>query len=232
MTAASTSAPETVTVNKSDLSKLVAALKQREAEIEGLKSTNATLMSNLQHGKAAERLKPPSRIHSTRQEFYIGDMHGYINFGEYPDGGLAEVFISPGKEGSLVWGLANGLGKLLSIAIQHGVPLTAIINAFQELEFEPSGPVRGVDGVKGAFSLLDLLAKILRKDYLSTKKKIVDKSAEAFARVEETIDSSAPAGEQYEQCPECKAMALREKAVGCNAKCLACGYLEPRGCGE
>ncbi len=52
-----------------------------------------------------------------------------ITVGHYPDGSVGEVFISGAKAGSEVDAVARDGAVLLSLALQHGVPLETIRHA-------------------------------------------------------------------------------------------------------
>jgi hypothetical protein len=89
----------------------------------------------------------------------------YIRTGEYLDGSLGEVFISPDKEGSFMRGVLDGFALLLSIALQYGVPLDVIVEKFLHARFEPSGMTN--DGaVPIATSFFDLMFRKLALQYL------------------------------------------------------------------
>lgn len=53
----------------------------------------------------------------------------HITCGYYPDGHLGEVFISTNKIGSAADAIARDGAILLSLALQHGVPLETIKHA-------------------------------------------------------------------------------------------------------
>jgi ribonucleoside-diphosphate reductase alpha chain len=92
----------------------------------------------------------------------------YIRTGEYQDGELGEVFISPDKEGSFIQGVLDGFALLLSIALQYGVPLEKIIEKFMNIRFEPSG-MTSDRAVPMATSFFDLMFKKLALRYLDSK---------------------------------------------------------------
>lgn len=49
-----------------------------------------------------------------------------ITLGYYDDGRLGEVFINGGKSGEMVEAIARDAAVLLSMAMQHGVPIDAL----------------------------------------------------------------------------------------------------------
>lgn len=90
---------------------------------------------------------------------------GYVNTGEYPDGSLGEVFISLDKEGSFARGVLDGFSLLLSIALQHGIPLEDIVEKYLYMRFEPSGFTND-KSIPMASSFLDLVFRKLALRYL------------------------------------------------------------------
>lgn len=89
----------------------------------------------------------------------------YVNTGEYPDGSLGEVFMSLDKEGSFARGVLDGFSLLLSIALQHGIPLENIVQKYMHMRFEPSGFTNDPT-VPMAASFFDLVFRKLALRYL------------------------------------------------------------------
>ncbi|MFI3243567.1 MAG: adenosylcobalamin-dependent ribonucleoside-diphosphate reductase [Akkermansia sp.] len=98
-----------------------------------------------------------------------GQLAGYLTVGVYPDGTCGEVFGRLGQVGSFASGMFEAYCKLLSSALQFGVPLREVINGFRSYSFEPSGFCRvgddDEDGVcseiRSCSSVVDLISKIL-----------------------------------------------------------------------
>src|SRR5215510_13271105 len=77
------------------------------------------------------RQRLPNRRGSTTLRVDYADMTGfrlkaYATYSRDPSGRIAEVFISAGKPGSSSEATLRDDGLLLSLAIQHGVPLKSI----------------------------------------------------------------------------------------------------------
>ena len=89
----------------------------------------------------------------------------YLSTGEYPDGRLGEVFLRPDKEGSFLRGTLDGFALLLSIALQHGIPLETIARKFMHDRFEPSGFTND-KSVPMANSFFDFMFRKLALRYL------------------------------------------------------------------
>jgi ribonucleoside-diphosphate reductase alpha chain len=85
--------------------------------------------------------------------------------GEYADGSLGEVFIDMHKTGAAFHSLMNCFAILVSLCLQHGVPLSLLVKRFAGLSFEPQGPVTGHDGITEARSVIDFVFQVLARDY-------------------------------------------------------------------
>jgi ribonucleoside-diphosphate reductase alpha chain len=99
------------------------------------------------------------------QEPGRSDLRVYVTVGLYPDGKPGEVFIKADKVGTLVSGSLDALAITMSLALQYGVPLEAIVNKFTNMRFEPSGPTG--DPVRPiATSILDYIARWMADRFL------------------------------------------------------------------
>ena len=87
----------------------------------------------------AHRRKLPSERQSITHKFSIGGHEGYITVGMYEDGEPGEIFIKMAKEGSTLSGFMDGFALSVSIGLQYGVPLKALVDKFINTRFEPSG---------------------------------------------------------------------------------------------
>ena len=143
-------------------------------------------MSNNNGRKVPKRYRLPDERLGKTWKLKIGDLNGaqlgeatmgpkggyfvksYLSTGEFEDGGLGEVFISPDKEGSFVTGTLDGFALLLSIALQHGILLEDIAAKFLHIRFEPSGFTND-DAVPMASSFFDLMFRKLCLRYLDAE---------------------------------------------------------------
>jgi hypothetical protein len=73
---------------------------------------------------ARERL--PNRSHCVSFEFSHGGLLFTLCAGSYPDGRVAEIFLSSHKPGSLIEAIARDAAVTVSIALQFGVPIETI----------------------------------------------------------------------------------------------------------
>lgn len=94
----------------------------------------------------------------------------YILAQENPDTTLAELEIVMGKEGSSFRTLMDCFAKAISLGLSRGIPLTKYIDAFKNTAFAPCGFVEGYPAIKKALSPLDLLARVLEKEYAHREK--------------------------------------------------------------
>ena len=107
---------------------------------------------------------PKSRPSSTTS-FTVGGAEGYLTAGSYPDGGLGEVFLKLGKQGSTLAGVMDAFSISLSIGLQYGVPLETFVQKFTNVSFEPAGLTDDKD-IRMAKSLMDYIFRRLALDYL------------------------------------------------------------------
>jgi ribonucleoside-diphosphate reductase alpha chain len=115
--------------------------------------------------KASEKEKSSSRPRRERlpdtrssltHKFNLSGHEGYVTVGLYPDGRPGELFITMAKEGSTVGGLMDAFGTAISISLQYGVPLEALVNKFSHMRFEPMGHTTNPD-IRIAKSLVDYI---------------------------------------------------------------------------
>ena len=82
-----------------------------------------------------ERL--PTDRAGINHKFSINGHECYLTANMYPDGRLGELFIVMGMEGSTASGLMDTIGILVSLALQHHVPLSTLVSKFKGAKFEP-----------------------------------------------------------------------------------------------
>jgi ribonucleoside-diphosphate reductase alpha chain len=180
------------------------------------------------------RRRLPDVRQSITHKFCIGGCDGYIIVGMYEDGTPGEIFLKLAKEGSTLSGLFDCLAVSLSLALQYGVPLQALVDKFSHTRFEPSGMTCNPD-IPFAKSIVDYIVRWLASKFLSKEDQravgviqrdeppvkepkdfdtqFAPKSAPQAATVFKN-DQDAPA------CTECGAIMVRNGAC---YKCLNCG---------
>jgi ribonucleoside-diphosphate reductase alpha chain len=111
------------------------------------------------------RRKLPDERQALTHKFSIAGHEGYITVGMYEDGKPGEVFLVMAKEGSTVSGLMDGFATSLSLALQYGVPLEAIVDKFSHTRYEPSGFTKNPD-IGYAKSITDYIARWMAVKFL------------------------------------------------------------------
>ncbi|MBU1219156.1 vitamin B12-dependent ribonucleotide reductase [Myxococcota bacterium] len=172
------------------------------------------------------RKKLPDERLSVTHKFEVGGHEGYITIGYYPDGDPGEVFIAMAKEGSTISGLMDAFSIAISIALQHGVPLTLFCEKFMHTRFEPSGITTNPD-IPVASSLLDYIFRWLflkgrdgidrfvRTNFLNEKcESCYSPTYESNTTGDYVASSDAPI------CPDCGFVMVRN---GSCYKCMNCG---------
>jgi len=114
----------------------------------------------------AHRRKLPSERSSITHKFSIGGHEGYITVGMYESGEPGEIFIKMAKEGSTLSGFMDGFALSVSIGLQYGVPLKALVDKFINTRFEPAG-YTGHPAIPYAKSVLDYIARWLGGRFIS-----------------------------------------------------------------
>jgi ribonucleoside-diphosphate reductase alpha chain len=107
----------------------------------------------------------PAERSSITHRFKIRNAKGYITVGIYADGSPGEIFIVANKVGTTEKGLLHALAVVVSIALQHGVPLVKITNKLKGLQFDPQGITSNPD-IRITKSLVDYAARWLELKFL------------------------------------------------------------------
>ena len=145
------------------------------------------------------RRKLPSERDSITHKFSIGGHEGYLTVGKYEDGTPGEIFIKMAKEGSTLSGIMDAFALSVSIALQYGVPLRALVDKFANSRFEPSG-FTGNPDIHYAKSIVDYIGRWLGKKFISPD------YLNGSAGVEKEASLSAPAVAPKEALPAASRM--------------------------
>jgi ribonucleoside-diphosphate reductase alpha chain len=70
------------------------------------------------------------------------------------------------KEGSTIGGLMDAFGTAISISLQYGVPLEALVNKFSHMRFEPMGHTTNPD-IRIAKSVVDYIFRWMGVQFLA-----------------------------------------------------------------
>jgi ribonucleoside-diphosphate reductase alpha chain len=180
---------------------------------------------------AANRHRLPDERAGITHHFSIAGHEGYLNVGLYPNGQPGEIFIRMAKEGSTIAGLMECFGTVVSVSLQHGVPLKVICDKFSHTRFEPSGWT-GNEELGYAKSIMDYLFRWMELRFLSGKQlPLFAQQRSAVERQGSVQSSQEPAGisqflhDGYEVgdaplCVSCGSLMVRNSS--CH-KCANCG---------
>lgn len=159
---------------------------------------------------------PDERLALTHK-FSIAGHEGYINVGVYKNGQPGEVFISMAKEGSTISGLMDGFAIVVSIALQHGVPLETIVRKLAHTRFEPSGFTPNPQ-VKFAKSILDYVARWMEYRFLKDRLPILNQETAVPASVVKELEKAYKQADSLDQLFE----------TGDSPSCSVCGTITVR----
>ena len=116
---------------------------------------------------------------------------GYVTVGLYEDGTPGEIFLTMAKEGSTISGLMDSFATAISLTLQYGVPLEALVEKFSHMRFEPAGYTKNPE-IPIAKSLVDYIFRWLASKFLTADLK---EKAGVISR-EEPGPATAPPGLQ------------------------------------
>jgi len=115
---------------------------------------------------APRRRKLPDERRAITHKFSVAGHEGYITVGLYEDGTPGEIFLTMAKEGSTISGLMDGFATAISLTLQYGVPLEALVEKFSHMRFEPAGYTKNPE-IPIAKSLIDYIFRWLASKFLS-----------------------------------------------------------------
>jgi ribonucleoside-diphosphate reductase alpha chain len=187
--------------------------------------------------RGAHRRKLPSERASITHKFSIGGHEGYITVGMYEDKQPGEIFIKMAKEGSTLSGFMDGFALSVSIGLQYGVPLKALVDKFINTRFEPAG-FTGHPAIPYAKSVLDYIARwlggrFISPDYLTRSGDaalpvLTMTAPAALPAAEATVDEdplskSVSAVPMFDGAPTCSECGMLMTPNGACYKCENCG---------
>lgn len=142
-----------------------------ESNAEGVSSGTTVEQSSAITAPVRRRL-PDERAAITRsfeirytEDSMPREMKLYFTAGTYPDGTLGEVFVKADKAGSMARGTLDAVGVLISLMLQHGVPIEAVTSKLRHTRYSPSG-FTGDSEFHSCSSVLDLLAQWLERRFI------------------------------------------------------------------
>lgn len=123
-------------------------------------------------GRYMARVAMPARRRVWRQRVVItnkddGVRHVfYVEFGEYDDGRLGEVFITAHRTGTFVRGALDTLAQTVSVALQSGTSPHEIARTLRDQAYPPHGAVEAEGSeVHCCASLADYIAQEIVASY-------------------------------------------------------------------
>lgn len=111
------------------------------------------------------RRRLPDERAAITHKFQVGGLEGYLTVGLYEDGRPGEIFLVVAKEGSTLSGVMDAFATSVSMALQYGVPLTALVKKFSYMRFDPSG-FTGNKSIPMAHSIIDYIFRFLAQKFL------------------------------------------------------------------
>ena len=111
------------------------------------------------------RTRLPVSCTSVRHRFKVGETKGYLIVGLFDSGAPGEIFLRISKQGSTLSGFADSFAIMVSIALQHGIPLTDLCKKFTGVQFEPDGLTTNPD-IPFAKSIVDYVFRWMEKRFL------------------------------------------------------------------
>ena len=111
------------------------------------------------------RRRLPDTRASITHKFDISGHEGYITVGLFEDSTPGEVFITMAKQGSTIGGLMDTIATLVSLNLQYGVPLDAIVRKFEHMRFEPAGMTANSD-IPFAKSFVDYIVRWMGMQFI------------------------------------------------------------------
>lgn len=127
-----------------------------------------TSQGSTESAKAAPvRRRLPDERQAITHKFQVGGLEGYLTVGLYDDGSPGEIFLVVAKEGSTLSGMMDAFATSVSMALQYGVPLTALVKKFSYMRFDPSG-FTGNKLVPMAHSVVDYVFRWMAHKFLTS----------------------------------------------------------------
>ena len=203
----------------------------------GRRETPSPVAEQRELFRGAHRRKLPSERASITHKFSIGGHEGYITVGMYEDKQPGEIFIKMAKEGSTLSGFMDGFALSVSIGLQYGVPLKALVDKFINTRFEPAG-FTGHPAIPYAKSVLDYIARwlggrFISPDYLTRSgdaalPTLTMTAPAALLAAEATADDDPPsksvsAVPMFDGAPTCSECGMLMTPNGACYKCENCG---------
>jgi ribonucleoside-diphosphate reductase alpha chain len=191
--------------------KQVIAINETEAaRLDGTQTEPAPeVASSGSEAVRAVRRRLPDERRAITHHFSIAGQEGYLTVGVYEDGSPGEIFVRMAKEGSTVSGLMDAFATVVSLALQHGVPLSVLCGKLSHMRFEPSG-WSGNPKIGYAKSLMDYIARWLELKFLNNEQ------GELFAPIPLSVRASPPVATGKKEAGALSELVQLGDAPACN----------------
>lgn len=173
----------------------------------------------------AVRRRLPDERRSVTHRFSVGGHKGYITVGLYPNGEPGELFITMAKEGSSVSGFVSSFAQVVSVALQHAVPLEVFCDKFTHTRFEPSG-FTGNPEIPIATSIMDYVFRWLHLRFLSKMDASALPPGDVLSnapRVNGGVGNEQDGNVQASDAPLCTHCGALTRRNGSCFSCINCG---------
>jgi ribonucleoside-diphosphate reductase alpha chain len=174
---------------------------------------------------AANRHRLPDERPAITHHFVVGGHEGYLTVGLYPNGQPGEIFIRMAKEGSTIAGLMECFGTVVSVSLQHGVPLRVLCDKLSHTRFEPSGWTGSAE-LGYAKSIMDYLFRWLELRFLSGTQLTLLSASGTQAKISDESGKVMPISStafQTGDAPACRACGSLMTPNGNCYVCTNCG---------
>jgi len=175
----------------------------------------------------AVRRHLPDERRALTHHFSIAGQEGYLTVGVYEDGLPGEIFITMAKQGSTISGLMDAFATVVSLALQHGVPLRVLCGKLSHMRFEPSG-WSGNPKIGYAKSLMDYIARWLELRFLNGDQGELFKALPRPTQSAIDANGTDPVGAlgeliQMGDAPACNICGSLMVRSGTCYRCMTCG---------
>jgi len=174
----------------------------------------------------ANRHRLPDERPAITHHFAVGGHEGYLTVGLYPNGQPGEIFIRMAKEGSTIAGLMECFGTVVSVSLQHGVPLRVLCDKLSHTRFEPSGWTGSAE-LGYAMSIMDYLFRWLELRFLSGTQLTLFSARGDHSTVHVDPGKVVPISSQGSEAGDAPACRSCGGLMSSNGNCYVC-----RNCGE
>jgi len=174
-------------------------------------------------GRPARRKLPDER-HAITHKFQIAGHEGYITVGMYEDGKPGEIFLVMAKEGSTISGLMDAFATSISMALQYGVPLEALVEKFSHVRFEPSGFTKNPE-IPYAKSITDYIFRWLASKFLSAERQEAVGVQHSETSLKPHSGPVTPVSVQSDRAPGAPAPGAAMRAQSDAPPCHYCGSI-------